>query len=82
MTFNDLAPQERTVVRHLNDTGSITRMEADTMHRIRHLPTRIFNLKRAGFKIASSFRKDVNGQRYVRYLLQEMPNWATRRVAS
>jgi hypothetical protein len=64
-----LAPQTATVLRHLEIIGSITRVEAEACHRVRHLPTRIFELRAAGHDIRSERHKDVNAQRYVRYRL-------------
>lgn len=61
--------QEHQVLNHLRRAGSITRVEAEALYRIRHLPTRIFNLKKSGVDILSTTKKDVTGQRYTRYTL-------------
>jgi hypothetical protein len=61
--------QEAIVLDHLRRKGSITRNEALMLHRIAHLPTRIFNLKARGTAIKSERHKDLTGHRYVRYSL-------------
>jgi hypothetical protein len=63
--------QEEVVLNHIRRTGSITPMEADCVHRIRQLPARIFDLKRRGYAIRTTIRKDVTGQRYAHYTLGE-----------
>lgn len=65
-----MSPQTRIVLSHLERNGSISPVEAAAVHRIRHLPARIFELRRAGMNIASEPRKDATGQRYVRYRLE------------
>lgn len=66
-----LKPQTALVLAHLEKNGSISPVEAAAVHRIRHLPARIKELRQAGRKIASEQRKDATGQRYVRYRLDE-----------
>jgi hypothetical protein len=65
-----LSPQQYIVVHHLNATGSITGVEAESIHKIRHLPSRIFELKAKGYPIAAHTHHDVTGQRYVRYSMR------------
>lgn len=62
-----LAPQERTVLRHLKTVGSITSVEANALHRIRSLSRRITTLRSAGHPIKAVLKQDVNKQRYARY---------------
>lgn len=64
-----LSPQCKTVLEHLQSEGSITGAEAATVHRIRHLPRRIADLKDAGWSIHTDLKEDVTGQRYARYVL-------------
>lgn len=66
-----LSPQCQTVLNHLTKAGSITPGEAAMVHQIRHLPRRILDLKEAGYKISRKLCKDVNGQRYARYTLEQ-----------
>lgn len=64
-----ISPQCQIVLRHLSDPtfGSITGAEASTVYRIRHLPSRIWDLKDAGVAIKTERKVDPTGQRYVRY---------------
>lgn len=62
-------PQAQTVLRHLNEVGEISGMEADNLYRVVDLPKRISELRQAGALIASEWRKDHTGKRYKRYFL-------------
>lgn len=63
--------QDEIVLRHLQEVGSITCMEAHMVYKIRSLTSVIARLKRRkGLIIESILKKDLNGQRYVRYKLQ------------
>ena len=64
-----LPPQARVVYDHLNTAGSITRVEAEAVYRIRQIPTAIYALRAAGVAIRTEFKKDRTGQRYGRYTL-------------
>ena len=64
-----LTPQAERVLRHLEIEGSISGVEAASIHKVRHLPRRIADLKEAGYPIRKEMRKDVIGQRYARYFL-------------
>jgi hypothetical protein len=64
-----LSPQCDTVLRHLLRAGSITGVEAASVHRIRALPRRIADHREAGYVVRREQRQDVTGQRYVRYFL-------------
>jgi len=66
-----LAPQEQAILEHLKTQRGITRLEALGVYKIYHLPTRIFNLRRLGYKIKSISKRDARGTRYVRYVLEE-----------
>lgn len=66
-----LSPQSLIVLRHLRKTRSITNVEANAVHGVRSVSRRITEIIRAGFLIEKDFRKDVNGQRYVRYSVCE-----------
>lgn len=66
-----LSRQCQTVLDHLRRVGSITPVEAQVVHRIRSLPRRVLDLKRAGYAIKSVRAQDITGQRYVRYVLAE-----------
>jgi hypothetical protein len=68
-----MSPQCQTVLDHIKRAGSITGVEAETCHKIRHLPSRIFEIKKSlrkgGQTIVAETKHDVTGQRYVRYSL-------------
>lgn len=72
--FDDLPPQERMVLRHLVEYGSITAGEAQIVHRIRSLSRRITTLLDTGCVIEKEDRWDMTGQRYRRYRLVTAPN--------
>lgn len=62
--------QDEIVLRHLKEVGTITCMEAHMIYKIRSLTSVIARLKRRhGLMIDSILKKDLNGQRYVRYKL-------------
>lgn len=59
--------QQHVLLKHLNKVGSISNLEAITIHRIYALPRRIADLKEKGHQFIHEHRKDVTGKRYVRY---------------
>lgn len=65
-----LTPQAALVLTHLQRKGTVTPVEAQAVHKVRHLPARIFELRRAGYRIVSHTLRDLTGQRYVRYGLE------------
>lgn len=71
--FSLLPPQEQTVLHHLLRDGTITNVEAQTVHKIRSLSRRITTLTQSGCAIARRFKTDAAGQRYVRYYLDYCP---------
>ena len=58
---------EQKILDHLRKKGSISFLEAWTLYTVRSLPRRIKDLREQGYDIISDRRKDLNGQRYVRY---------------
>ena len=66
---NRLMSQNDLILRHLKHVGSITFLEAVDLYRVRSLPRRIKDLRDAGHKIVSEWRKDTLGQKYTRYSL-------------
>lgn len=68
-TLSMLSPQANKVLEHLELTGSITNCEAHTVLRCRSVSRRITELQDAGFYINKEFKKDTQGQKYVRYTL-------------
>ena len=64
-----MSPQDHKVLKHLRTKRSITRVEAEAVYRIRHLPGCIFRIRAAGHDVTSRWRSDPTGQRYVEYVL-------------
>jgi hypothetical protein len=64
-----MTPQAALVLRHLQTQGHITPVEAAMVHRIRHLPSKVFELKRSGYPVVTALKVDMTGQRYARYTL-------------
>ena len=58
--------QNKKILDHLNNVGSISFLEAWTLYSVRSLTRRIKDLREAGHEIISENRRDT-GQRYVRY---------------
>jgi len=65
-----ISPQALKVLQHLQDTGSISNVEAHAVHRVRSVSRRITELRNAGHRIEKRQCRDVTGQRYVRYVLE------------
>lgn len=59
--------QEELILDHLLNEGSITRVVAESLYKVRDLPRRIHTLREAGFRILSVRLRDHCGQRYVSY---------------
>jgi hypothetical protein len=66
-----LAPQTAKVLSILRAKGSLTAVEAAAIAKVRSLTRRITDLREAGFSVLSETRRDTEGQRYVRYYLNE-----------
>lgn len=65
-----LPPMSRQIADHLLLTGNISGVEANAMYKCRSLTRRMTDIRDAGVNVVSEFKKDVTGQRYVRYVLQ------------
>lgn len=63
--------QNYKIKNHLVRLGSITGLEAWDSYRVRCLPRRIADLRELGMPILSERKRDLQGQRYVRYVLDE-----------
>lgn len=77
--FSDLPPQEQLILNHLLTEGSITDAEARTVHRVRSVSRRITSLLDAGCSISKQQKRDVTGQRYVRYVFESAPERLIKR---
>ena len=64
-----MTPQDHCVLKHLRVRRSITRVEAEAVHRVRHLPGCIFRIRGAGHTVSTEYHEDPTGQRYARYTL-------------
>lgn len=65
-----LRPQTFTVACHLAKTGTITRAEAETVHKVRNIAGNIKELRDLGVNIVTDFKNDASGQRYGRYVVK------------
>ena len=65
-----MTPQSTTILKHLQQAGHITPVEAATVYKARHLPSKIFEIKQAGYGVVTTMKKDLTGQRYASYSLQ------------
>lgn len=61
--------QEDRILKHLKAVGSISGLEASDIYRVRDLPKRVSVLKQEGHGIDGEWRRDISGQRYIRYSL-------------
>lgn len=66
-----LYPSDLVILKHLKARGSISAMEALVSHGCPRLAPRIFNLRKAGHEIVTSYHNDQSGHRYSRYTLQK-----------
>lgn len=62
--------QLTTLMEHLRARGSISGLEARSIHRIDSLARRINDLEAKGHKFRRERRKDLTGKRYVRYFYE------------
>ena len=69
--INPYNGQAGIVLEHLFAKGSISQVEAAEVYKIRRLASRIFELREAGWNIESQSKKDMAGQRYVRYYIDK-----------
>lgn len=60
--------QDEMLKRHMLEVGTLTPMEASTIYKCRSVTSNIARLRNIhGLTIVSEFKKDLQGQRYVRY---------------
>lgn len=57
------------VLSHLLTGKTLSGVEAAALWRCRDLPKRVSELKKKGYDILVSYKKDTTGQRYARYML-------------
>ena len=61
--------QNKMLIEHFEECGSISNVEAQAVYKIRSLPRRICDLKEIGYEFSREWKKDLTGQIYVRYYL-------------
>ena len=66
--------QDEMLKRHLLEVGTLTPMEASTIYKCRSVTSNIARLRSNGLNIVSEFKKDLQGQRYVRYHCTDSKN--------
>lgn len=64
-----LSPQALKVLEHMEVTGEITNVEAHMVLKCRSVSRRITELQDAGFWIDKEWKRDSQGQKYLRYKL-------------
>ena len=67
-----MLPQDLEIFKHLETLGTITAVEAATLYKVRCMTSNISRLRKQGMKISTSFKKDLTGQRYARYSVQQV----------
>lgn len=77
-----MGTQAHKILEHLKSEGSITGAEAYLIYKARSCTKRISELRKAGYSIKSEWRKDVTGQRYVRYWLDRKAPRRLMRIES
>lgn len=61
--------QVQSLLHHLVTVGSITPLEADEVHGIKRLASRIHDLKKIGLRVQRKMKKDIRGHKYAEYRL-------------
>ena len=69
MVVREVKSQMELLKEHFEHTDSISNIEAQAVYRIRALPRRISDLKLRGYVFRHEWKKDLTGQRYMRYFL-------------
>lgn len=64
-----LTPQARTVLAHLKRHGDITPLKAEGVYGIPRLASCIHEIRRVGYKVNCTVRKDDFGGKYGHYVL-------------
>ncbi len=61
------------LIKHFDNQDNISNIEAQAVYKIRALPRRIADLKERGYVFKHEWKKDLTGQRYMRYFLVSKP---------
>jgi hypothetical protein len=67
--------QTETVLKHLNNRGSISPMEALVSYGITRLADNIYRLRNEGYNIGTVMSQDEAGHKYARYHLSYPTKW-------
>jgi hypothetical protein len=70
------------IVDHLNKYGSISPLEARHVHGIERLASRVDELRKSGFKITTTIKKDAKGKRYAEYAFTKFAVQASQAFVS
>lgn len=65
-----LTPQARRILAHLESGKSITPMEAIVVYTIPRLASCINEIRKVGYKVDMSLRRDEQGHKYGRYTIR------------
>jgi DNA-binding MarR family transcriptional regulator len=65
----NLSPQQKTILAHLMNKGSISNVESLIVYNISRLSDVILKLRRKGFSVETDVRNDPRGHKYSRYSL-------------
>lgn len=65
--------QIEVLKKHFEVQDNISNIEAQAVYKIRALPRRIADLKNIGYVFRHEWKKDLTGQRYMRYFLVSKP---------
>ena len=69
-----MVSQVSMLMEHFERKDSITGVEAAAVYKIRSLPRRIMDLKERGYVFTHEWKRDVTGQKYMRYILISSPS--------
>ena len=58
--------------RHFENYDDISNIEAQAVYKIRSLPRRICDLQERGYEFTKEWKKDLTGQRYIRYFIKRV----------
>tara|TARA_R100000963_G_C4643507_1_gene107300 strand:- start:1367 stop:1570 length:204 start_codon:yes stop_codon:yes gene_type:complete len=64
-----MTTQVEMLERHFENYDDISNIEAQAVYKIRSLSRRICDLQDRGYNFKKEWKKDLTGQRYVRYFI-------------
>jgi len=69
MKLREAKSQIELLKEHFDNEDSISNIEAQAVYKIRALPRRISDLKECGYVFRHEWKRDLTGQRYMRYFV-------------